>query len=298
MPFPNLPTGSMIVSMLQAPGDSSRWYIVERVGRVLSFANTPTVSTTSVVMDIQSQVAITNNGGLLDMAFHPDFASNGEVFLAYIRLGAPHSHVISRMLSPDGGVTINPATEEILIEVPGVSDHGGGRMDFGDDGYLYVSIGDFGKAFKAQQTGNLYGTMIRIDVSSGVGYGVPPDNPFVSGGGLPEVYAYGFRNPWRWNFDRVTDDLYLGDVGRRCWEEIDLVVSGGNYGWHIREGAHCRPLTQSNCTEPACNSAGLIDPDPRVQPRLRQRGHWRLRLSWLGDPGACRDLRLRRLFDR
>jgi glucose/arabinose dehydrogenase len=206
--------------------------------------------------------------GLLGMAFHPDFANNGEVFLSYTQAG-PISYV-SRFVSQDGGQTLDPASEQPLLVVPqDFSNHNGGNLAFGADGYLYYGFGDGGSGNdpnnRAQDNSNLLGTMIRIDVDGGVPYAIPADNPFVGnplcsqGFGAtmcPEIFAFGLRNPWRWSFDSHNGDLWVGDVGQSDWEEVDIVVSGGNYGWRLREGAHCNP----NRNDPDCTNTDLIDP--------------------------------------
>jgi len=206
--------------------------------------------------------------GLLGMAFHPDFANNGEVFLSYTQAG-PVSYV-SRFFSLDGGITLDSSSEQPLIVMPqDFGNHNGGNIAFGPDGFLYIGFGDGGSANdpnnRAQDNSNLLGAMIRIDVDAGVPYGIPPDNPFVGSplcsqgfgaGQCPEIHAFGLRNPWRWSFDSQNGDLWLGDVGQGAWEEVDIIVAGGNYGWRLREGAHCNP----NRNDPNCNSNVLIDP--------------------------------------
>jgi glucose/arabinose dehydrogenase len=267
--FTNL-SFNLPVAMLQAPGDGSRWFIVEKSGRVLIFDNVAGASSTDVFVDIDNRVDSSGNEmGLLGMAFHPDFAQNGEVFLSYTRSG-PISYV-SRFGSQNGGLTLDPTSEEPLLTVPQeFSNHNGGNIAFGSDGHLYVGLGDGGSANdpndRAQDTRNLLGTMLRIDVDAGSPYGIPAGNPFAgndlcaSGSGntdCPEIFAWGLRNPWRWSFDRLTGELWAGDVGQGDWEEVDRISVGGNYGWRIREGAHCNPnLFQGD----DCPSTGLTDP--------------------------------------
>jgi len=135
--------------------------------------------------------------------------------------------------------------------------HNGGQIAFGPDGLLYVGLGDGGSGGDplghAQDTSTLLGSILRIDVDRGTPYAVPPDNPFAAGGGRPEIFAWGLRNPWRWSFDRETGELWCGDVGQNRWEEVDRIRRGGNYGWNVREGAHCFASAE-------CDSAGLIEP--------------------------------------
>jgi glucose/arabinose dehydrogenase len=174
---------------------------------------------------------------------------------------------VDRLTSTDGGLTLDPVTQISILSVDqDFGNHNGGNLAFGPDGYLYMGFGDGGSGGDpnnhAQTTNNLLGTIIRIDVDSGVPYAIPVDNPFAGnptcsqGSGpaaCPEIFAFGFRNPWRWSFDRATGDLFVGDVGQSSFEEIDRVTNGNNYGWNIREGANCFNAS-------ACVTAGLIDP--------------------------------------
>lgn len=264
--FEQLPAFDQPLAMVQAPGDDSRWYVVERAGVVRVFENTPDVDASSVFIDLTREVESgPGEAGLLGIAFHPQFATNGEVFLSFTRPGLV-SH-ISRFMSDDGGATLDPASEQSILTIPqDFNNHNGGNIAFGPDGYLYAGFGDGGSSNdplgRAQATTDLLGAMIRIDVDGGVPYAIPPDNPFagnplcVQGFGAadcPEILAWGLRNPWRWSFDSDTGELWVADVGQDEWEEIDLITPGGNYGWPIREGAHC------NIADP-CNTAGLIDP--------------------------------------
>jgi uncharacterized repeat protein (TIGR03806 family) len=265
--FPSLPNLSGIVGLIQPPADRTRWFEITLGGRVLSFSNTDTVSTRTTVMDITSRVLSGGELGLLGMAFHPSFATNGQVFLSYTarpRAGVSEAAVsrLSRFRSMDGGATIDPASEQILMEISQpYSNHNGGWIEFGRDGFLYYGLGDGGSAGDPLRSGqdlnSLLGKMLRIDVnttSTGRMYGIPSDNPFAGGtGGRPEVYAWGLRNPWRWSFDRATGDLWAGDVGQNQYEEVDIIRRGGNYGWNVMEGLHCYGSA-------TCNQAGLTLP--------------------------------------
>jgi glucose/arabinose dehydrogenase len=265
--FSNLSFNNPVV-LVQAPGDTRRWFVTEQAGAVRVFDNDVNVASSSTFVDISSRVACCGEMGLLGMAFHPDFANNGEVFLSYTQAG-PISYV-SRFVSLDGGNTLDSSSEQPLIVMPqDFGNHNGGNIAFGPDGFLYIGFGDGGSANdpnnRAQDNSNLLGAMIRIDVDGGVPYSVPPDNPFAGGplcsqgfgaGQCPEIYAFGLRNPWRWSFDSQNGDLWLGDVGQGAWEEVDIIVAGGNYGWRLREGAHCNP----NRNDPNCNDTILIDP--------------------------------------
>jgi glucose/arabinose dehydrogenase len=193
-----------------------------------------------------------NEEGLLAFAFPPGYPSDGRVY-AYYTQGSPQPSVLSRF-EVVGGV-VDAANPEPLISVPQpYTNHNGGELAFGPDGYLYLSLGDGGSGGDPLETGqdntDLLGSVLRIDVSGQTGYTIPADNPFVSGPGRDEVWAYGFRNPWRFSFDSYTGDLWLGDVGQGSWEEIDIVTSGGNYQWDNKEGFACfEPAT-------GCSQAG------------------------------------------
>jgi glucose/arabinose dehydrogenase len=266
--FTTLPAFNQPLAMMQAPGDDSRWYVVERGGVVRVFDNDPAVSTSSVFIDLTGVVdSGPGEAGLLGMAFHPDFRNNGEVFLYFTRPGLVCD--LSRFLSVDGGSTLDPNSEEVLLSVDKPFDnHNGGNIAFGPDGFLYAGIGDGGSSNDpgghAQNTSDLLGSMLRIDVDGGNPYAIPADNPFagnpicaqgVGATACPEIFAWGLRNPWRWSFDSQTGDLWVGDVGQGEFEEIDLVTLGGNYGWRIREGAHCNDAIDASCI-----ATGLLDP--------------------------------------
>lgn len=241
------------VALMQAPGDSARWFVVEKGGFVRVFANDQGTGTASVFLDISSLVDASGEGGLLGLTFHPNFPATPEVFVSYTRSGAPLISTISRFLSTDSGQTLNAATEEVVITVDQpATNHNGGNIAFGADGFLYIGFGDGGGSGdpdgNGQDTRTLLGAIVRIDVEGGSPYGIPAGNPFeanavctdgTGGDDCPEIYAWGLRNPWRFSFDRVTSKLWAGDVGQSNWEEIDVITAGGNYGWNIREGAHC-----------------------------------------------------------
>ena len=191
------------------------------------------------------------------MAFHPNFASNGHVFVFYVGLEhpehcSPHISLALSVLTVDRRWI--PSSEQILLSIPqDTTAHKGGAIAFGPDGYLYISIGN-DTIKNAQNTNQFYGTMVRIDVDNGDPYAIPPTNPFAAGGGRPELYAWGLRNPWRWSFDRVRVTCGLAMLGYVLGgDKPDR--PGGNYGWRFREGSHCtRP------DSPTCQTSGLIDP--------------------------------------
>ncbi|MBI5495059.1 MAG: PQQ-dependent sugar dehydrogenase [Deltaproteobacteria bacterium] len=250
------------VAMLQAPGDATQFYVVEKAGRVRKVPNTAAGTPVVTFLDMVPRVSSSGaEAGLLGLAFHPDWQQNRQVFLSYTGFGGATNlrTVISRVTSGDAGATLDPATEQVLLtlEQP-YANHTGGGIAFGPDGLLYIGLGDGGSGGdpgnRAQNVNALLGKFLRIDVDGGTPYGIPADNPFASGGGLPEIYALGLRNPWRWSFDLATGDLWAGDVGQNSYEEVDIIRRGGNYGWRFREGLHCyNPATN-------CPSAGLVDP--------------------------------------
>jgi glucose/arabinose dehydrogenase len=202
--------------------------------------------------------------GLLGLAFHPAYAFNRKFYVDYTRpSGSLWETVVAEYLAsaanPDQA---DAASERILLTVAQpFSNHKGGQLAFGPDGFLYIALGDGGSGGDPMGNGQnlqaLLGKILRIDVngsSGGQPYAIPPDNPFASGGGRPEIFAYGFRNPWRFSFDSATGTLFAGDVGQNSFEEVDIVQKGLNYGWNIMEGSHCfAPAT-------GCNMAGLTMP--------------------------------------
>lgn len=259
-----------LVALVQAPGDDSRWFAVEQTGVVRVFDNDLDVTTSDVFVDISPVVVSGGERGLLGMAFHPDFATNGEAFLSFNSTGAGNlTSRVSRFRSLDNGLTLDPGSEEnLLLLFQEFNNHNGGNIAFGPDGFLYIGFGDGGSGNdpnnRAQDTRNLFGAMLRIDVNGAAPYGIPADNPFAGnpictqgfgGADCPEIFAYGLRNPWRWSFDRQTGELWLGDVGQGQWEEVDNIRRGENYGWRLREGAHCNTATPDTC-----DRTGLTDP--------------------------------------
>ena len=228
------------ILLLQAPGNNNRWYLVEQDGLIKTFETGD--SNFTIFTDLSDRAVYTggqDERGLLGMAFHPDFQTNGEVYLYYIANDGGNRTIVSRYLSPDNGLTLTvPAfnAEDKILELAQPADnHNGGHIGFDGDGYLYIGLGDGGSSNDFFENGldiqTLLGSMLRIDIDSspaaGKNYAIPVTNPFVGNAQvLDEIYAYGLRNPWRWSFDRQTGDLYLGDVGQSAREEIDLVEAG------------------------------------------------------------------------
>jgi len=230
------------------PDGSDRLFVLEQSGRVHGFKNHKAVTDTHVALDIRRQVRRDNEEeGLLGLAFHPDFKSNGQVFLHYTAARGRRRNILARFVMDKTREKIDPASRQIILEVNQPwANHNGGMIAFGPDGYLYVALGDGGAGGdprgNGQNKATLLGSILRIDVDRrdpGLAYAVPPDNPFV---GVPdargELWAYGLRNVWRFSFDRQTGDLWAGDVGQVKWEEIDLIQKGRNYGWNAWEGNH------------------------------------------------------------
>jgi uncharacterized repeat protein (TIGR03806 family) len=262
------------LAMLQAPGDDSRWFVVQKGGTVRVFANTANPTASNF---ISLTVNANSEGGLLGMAFHPDWLTNRQVFLSFTE-GTPMMSVVARYTMSANGLTADPTTRVNIIRVPqpaGLDNHKGGHIAFGPDGLLYMGLGDGGGGgdphLTGQDTTDLLGSLLRVDVDAGTPYAIPPDNPFAAGAmcdlrphtdasnDCPEIFAWGLRNPWRWSFDSAsaTPDLWLGDVGQGAREEIDRIERGGNYGWNCREGALAYSGRPASC--PA-GTAGFIEP--------------------------------------
>lgn len=265
------------VVIAHANDGSDRIFVAEQDGIVKVFANDPEVEDTDVFLDIDKRCRYRKNQdeeGLLGFAFHPNFKTNGQVFVYYTTASEDHTSFVSRFtLSADNKNVVDPNSEEVLMKIKQPFwNHNGGTIVFGPDQLLYIGLGDGGSA--NDPTGNgqnlttLLGSILRIDVdntSDGLKYAIPKDNPFINktistrrGKKLkarPEIYAYGIRNVWRMAFDRETGTLWAADVGQNQWEEINIIAQGGNYGWNIREATHWfRPDGNDTSME------SLIDP--------------------------------------
>ena len=282
-PYLLLPDITQPVKILLEPvAVNPRWFVLQKTGQLVVFdpanANATTLKT---YIDLSGVVDDAGEGGLLGMAFHPDFPNTPEIFLSYT---IPHPtgpqpmrSVITRFIL--GNVTTPSAGTvegQVILEIDQDFDtHNAGDIAFGADGYLYIGLGDGGSGGdpnnNAQNTRNLLGSMLRIDVLNPIlnwptdPYGIPADNPFagntVCGPGLntdpcPEIYAWGLRNPFRWNFDALSGELWLADVGQVTYEEVDVIKRGGNYGWDCREGAHDFPDIPAK----VCDTGGMVDP--------------------------------------
>jgi glucose/arabinose dehydrogenase len=231
---------------IQNAGDGTgRLFIVEKPGRILILQNNQLQP--QPFLDIRSEVDSRGaEQGLLGLAFHPQYAQNGTFFVYYIDLSG--DSVVARFLvSKDDPNRADPISEADLLHINQPdANHNGGGMAFGPDGSLYIGSGDGGSEGDPDRTGQnlqtLLGKLLRINVDTSGTYTIPPDNPFIGGGGQPAIWAYGLRNPWRFSFDRLTGNLYIGDVGQDAWEEVDFVPAGMpggmNFGWSYYEGLH------------------------------------------------------------
>jgi hypothetical protein len=234
------------VYITHAGDGSGRLFIVEQTGRIKVFNGTNLLA--APFLDISSMTLFSGEQGLLSVAFHPGYKTNGQ-FYVYFTNTDGSSNVIARFTaSPPGVDTVNTNTMRTVLRIahPNNANHNGGQLQFGPDGYLYVGTGDGGSGCdppnNAQNLGVLLGKLLRIDVSNfATNYTIPPSNPFVAtNGARPEIWAYGLRNPWRFSFDRLTGDLWIGDVGQGAREEVDFQAAtspgGENYGWRCLEG--------------------------------------------------------------
>ena len=245
--FPTVSFDRMVY-MTHPKGVTDRLYLVLQPGRIVAFDNTADPPPPDTFLDIRDRVSDRGNEeGLLGLAFDPKYEENGY-FYVYYSAASPRRSVVARYRASSDGKPVDPSTERIVMEIgQPFSNHNGGHVAFGPDGYLYIAVGDGGSGGDpnghGQNLGTLLGSILRIDVRTldGTGdYAVPDDNPFVGErGARPEIWAYGLRNPWRFSFDRESGELWAGDVGQNEFEEIDLVVRGGNYGWNVMEASSC-----------------------------------------------------------
>jgi glucose/arabinose dehydrogenase len=274
------------IGVFAAPDNTNRLFVLDQAGKIWIIDATGTKLPTPF-MDVSSMiVSLTpayDERGLLGLAFHPDFANNRRFYIYYqkpARPGGPTptsnwnnlSRISEFKSMPGNANQADMTSERIILEMDDPqSNHNGGTIAFGPDGFLYIAIGDGGAAndvapghvedwYSANAGGNgqdieanLFGNILRINVNSGTPYSIPPDNPFVGQPGLDEIYAYGFRNPFRMSFDMGgSHQLYAGDAGQVLYEEINLVTKGGNYGWNVKEGAHCFQAANNDTLLPSC----------------------------------------------
>lgn len=230
---------------IQSPPDgTNRVFVVEKTGAIKVFPKRfeAQPGEVRVFMNLAGKIRTTGEAGALGLAFHPDYASNGTFFVYWVS-NTPFRCTLARYQVSADPDSADASSETILLEVPKATVyHNGGQIAFGADGYLYVGIGEDQVGAYAQDLTDLRGSILRIDVDAPAGgYGIPPDNPFAGNaqGYREEIFAYGFRNPWRFSVDATSGELWVADVGEHTWEEIDLVESGRNYGWPYVEGPLC-----------------------------------------------------------
>jgi glucose/arabinose dehydrogenase len=240
------------IVLTHAGDGSNRVFVAIQQGTIHAFPNDQKATESKLFLDITDRVRYndtTNEEGLLGLAFHPKFKTNGEVFVFYTPKKEERVNVVSRFkLSKADPTKLDPASEEQIIRYENrlFWNHDGGTITFGPDGFLYVIHGDGGKGGDPEENGQnlktLYGKIIRIDVDTvadGKKYAIPKDNPFVGKSDVrPEIWAYGVRNVWRMSFDKATGKLWAADVGQNLYEEINIIEKGGNYGWNLRESYH------------------------------------------------------------
>ncbi len=249
-----------------APDGDDRIFVAEKGGRLKIIKNGAVLGT-----DFLSLVGKVSNGseqGLLGVAFHPDYASNGFFYVNYTDLNG--DTVVSRFTvsATDPDVADAGSEAVILFQTQPFDNHNGGELLFGPDGYLYIPLGDGGLAndpqCRAQKLSSKLGKTLRIDVDSAFPYGIPPDNPFVGvAGAFEEIWHLGLRNPWRAGFDRATGDIFYGDVGQDAREEISFApagVGGLNFGWKVMEGTRCNSLGNCPVGTPACGDPLYVPP--------------------------------------
>jgi glucose/arabinose dehydrogenase len=273
----NLPPGNLSLTLatvatgldfpldLTAPPNDPRLFVVEKTGRIRIIRDGAVLA--APFLDLHDRVSGAAEQGLLGLAFDPAYASNGRFVVNYTDLNGD-TRISTFRVSADPDVA-DVSTETVLFAVPQpFPNHNGGGLAFGPDGYLDAGLGDGGRggdpSGNGQSLATLLGKLLRVDLNGGTPYAMPPDNPFAAAAGPAtrgELWSYGLRNPWRFSFDRVTQDLYIGDVGQDAHEEIDVAPApaagrGLNFGWNRMEGAHCYPPTAGD----SCDRTGLTLP--------------------------------------
>ncbi|MFQ5924054.1 MAG: PQQ-dependent sugar dehydrogenase [Anaerolineales bacterium] len=275
--------------LVSPPDGTKRRFIIEQVGLIKILMPDGTLRDEpflNIRHKLVPLLADFDEEGLLGLAFHPDFKNNGKFYISYSghlrgdadlgkQLWYAHTNYVAEYkVSEADANKADPLSERIITRMDWPQfNHNGHWIGFGPDGYLYISTGDGGYANdwgighnvtkgNGQDLGTLLGKIVRIDVNRGRPYAVPSDNPFVGRNDvLPEIWAYGFRNPWRCSFDMGGGrELFCGDVGQNSYEEIDIVTKGGNYGWRVKEGTHCFDYVNPNKHPATCEDAGMIDP--------------------------------------
>lgn len=287
------------IGLVPAPDNTKRLFVIDQIGKVW-IIDKNNIRLPVPFIDISSKIVPLNapydERGLLGFSFHPNYKNNGRFFIYYNlppRTGGPQPGINWNNLSRIAEFKVNPAnpdmadmnSEKVLFDLDDPqTNHNGGTLAFGPDGYFYIAIGDGGAAndvapghvedwYMANAGGNgqdleanLFGNILRIDVNSGTPYGIPADNPFVNKPGRDEIYAYGFRNPFRFSFDMGGfRQLFAGDAGQVLYEEISIVKKGGNYGWNVKEGTHCFNAANNKEVFPSCPMADVLG-NPLIDP--------------------------------
>ena len=269
------------VDLQQPDDDSGRLFVVDQIG-IIHIVSAEGELLGDPFLNLQDRMVELDQGyderGLLGLAFHPDYANNGRFFVYYsapLSEDAPSdwnhtSHVSEFTVMADDENRADPESERVIFTVDQPqSNHNAGDLVFGPDGYLYIPLGDGGGADdtgpghtestgNAQDTSNLLGSILRIDVDNGDPYSIPDDNPYVNDDAVPdEIWAWGFRNPWGVSFDSGgSNQLFVADAGQNVWEEVSIVEGGNNYGWNIREGSHCFSPENPNHNPLNCATEG------------------------------------------
>ncbi len=259
--FPDI-TFTNPVAMEQVPGDDTRFFVVEVGGKIKVIENG--VLQSIPFLDISNNIGSRHEDGLYSIAFHPNYAENGLFYISYVDAES-WTQIDRYKVSENPNIADANSEITILERAQPYKWHNNYHIAFGEDGYLYIAMGDGGSSrdpdANAQDTSTWLGSMLRIDVDGGVPYSIPPDNPFAGQscnqtartGNCPEIYAWGLRSPWRWSFDRQTQDLWLGDVGQSSIEEVNIIEKGKNYGWKCYEGENATSAT-------GCSSVTNINP--------------------------------------
>ncbi|MBA3455346.1 MAG: PQQ-dependent sugar dehydrogenase [Deltaproteobacteria bacterium] len=269
--LPDLPDAALLAT---SPKNDARLFVVERSGVIHVYENE--IKRATPFLDVSNSIAAGGEQGLLGLAFHPSYSCNGLFFIYYTTNTA---NVIARCSVTADANVANPTCTPVLSIPDFAGNHNGGMIEFGSDGYLYIGTGDGGgggdpnRNAQALNNGSpqgdtiaLLGKMLRIDVNNkapGKEYAIPPTNPYATGGGAPEIFAIGLRNPWRWSFDKATGDIWIGDVGQRGNEELNVVkageLSGKNFGWSIYEANVCCSAAVLACEQPAGSHAACVN---------------------------------------
>ncbi len=278
--FPNLKFNRPVAMAFPIDGSDRLFVVEQHEAKIWSFANQPETGEKTLFLQLPDPISKDNEEGLLGMAFHPKYKENGQFFVYYSaddskNNGPNRRSVVSRFtVSKNDPLKADPGSEKRIWIGPNdpFGNHNGGCIDFGPDGFLYISLGDSGAADDPLTTGqnpkDFFGSILRIDVDETEGdkaYGIPEDNPARRekkyAHWAPEVYCIGLRNVWKFTFDRATGDLWAGDVGQNKWEMVHLIKNGGNYGWSVKEASHDFKLRQK------------VDPAAPISPPIVEYPH-------------------------